>query len=309
MDDSGVAYRDFRRSLAPRYGRIWLQIAAGYAALAGIPAALVLLDAPFPWSIAAGVVGALAIGYVLAYLNNFFHEAAHYNLLPDRKRNDRVTNVLMAWLYGSTIADYRRVHYQHHRALGTTRDSENSYFDALRIRTILAALFGVRAVKAVRRRRRVAEIERRRGTRAAERRAPELWIALGVVIHLAIAAGLWALGSAAAALAWIFGVAFAAPFFIGLRQVLEHRSEDARADIDYTDVDQGAVTRLFGDGPVASTLGSAGFNRHALHHWDPNVSYTRLRDVETYLLRTPAAPAIRERQTTYSETFLRLLEL
>ena len=132
---------------------------------------------------------------------------------------------------------------------------------------------------------------------------------LSVVIHLAIAAGLWALGSPAAALAWVFGVAFAAPFFIGLRQVLEHRAEDARADIDYTVVDQGAVTRLFGDGPVASTLGSAGFNRHALHHWDPNVSYTRLRDVERYLLRTPAAPAIRERQTTYSETFLRLLEL
>jgi hypothetical protein len=60
---------------------------------------------------------------------------------------------------------------------------------------------------------------------------------------------------------------------------------------------------------VANTLGSAGFNRHALHHWEPNLSYTRLQDVERYLLRTPVAPAVRSRQTTYWDTFLRLLEL
>ena len=77
----------------------------------------------------------------------------------------------------------------------------------------------------------------------------------------------------------------------------------------YRRIDHGPVNRLFGSGPLASTAGSAGFNRHAIHHWEPQLSYTRLANVEAYLLRTDAAPLIRERQTSYADTFLRLLEL
>jgi hypothetical protein len=99
------------------------------------------------------------------------------------------------------------------------------------------------------------------------------------------------------------------PFFVSLRQTLEHRDEDADPAADYAQVDHGATNRLFGDGPVANTLGSAGFNRHALHHWEPQVSYTRLRQLELYLLRTELEPMVRERQTTYRKTLLRLLEL
>ena len=76
------------------------------------------------------------------------------------------------------------------------------------------------------------------------------------------------------------------PFFVSLRQTLEHRDEDAHPGSDYTRVDHGGdANRLFGDGPVANTLGSAGFNRHALHHWEPQVSLHRLRELERYLDR------------------------
>jgi hypothetical protein len=98
------------------------------------------------------------------------------------------------------------------------------------------------------------------------------------------------------------------PFFVSLRQTLEHRDEEASADVDYRQVDHGATNRLFGDGPVSNTLGSAGFNRHALHHWEPQVSCTRLRDLERYLERTELEPALERRRTSYRETFLRLLE-
>ena len=39
-------------------------------------------------------------------------------------------------------------------------------------------------------------------------------------------------------------------------------------------------TSAKGDGPLASTLGGAGFNRHLLHHWEPKISYTRFRELE-----------------------------
>lgn len=77
--------------------------------------------------------------------------------------------------------------------------------------------------------------------------------------------------------------------------------------IDYSTQPHGAVNRLFGDGPLASTLGGAGFNRHLLHHWEPQISYTRLRELEVYLLRTDAAEGVRMRQSTYLETFWALV--
>jgi fatty acid desaturase len=135
-------------------------------------------------------------------------------------------------------------------------------------------------------------------------------MALAVCIDIGVAAVLaFALGNPVAGVAWLWGVLFMFPFFGSLRQLLEHRSPDADPDVDYTVVDHGAVNRLFGAGPLASTLGSAGFNRHALHHWEPTVSYTRLGDIESFLRQTDAAPLIESRSTSYTRTFLRLLEL
>jgi fatty acid desaturase len=302
VDDRGVPYREFRRSLSPRYGRIWLQIAGGYGALAAILAALVLWADPSAAGVAWGVLGALAIGYVLAFLNNFFHEATHYNLLADRRRNDLAANALMGWLFGSSIEGYRRIHHQHHRALGTTDDSENSYFDALRIGYLVSNLAGLKLLRTLRHRRALDQRARPPG------HSRVVWLAITAVANLTLAAALWLIGGEVAAAAWLLGLLVAFPFFVSLRQLLEHRSEDADSTIDYSVVDHGAVNRLFGDGPLASTLGSAGFNRHALHHWEPTISYTRLPDIEAYLLRTPIAPAVRARQTTYWDTFLRLLE-
>jgi fatty acid desaturase len=312
VDDRGTPYREFRRTLTPRYWLIWLHIGAGYVVLVGSVAALVAWAPPLPVGLAFAALGALVIGYALAYLNNFFHEATHYNLLPRRRVNDLATNLLMGWLFGSSISTYRKIHFQHHRALGTTQDSENSYFDPLRIRYLVEGLFGLKVIRTLRRYR---QTEKRREDRGGdqERRALDrsrlLWLLVAAIANLALAALLWVLGSPAAALAWVGGVVLAFPFFVSLRQLLEHRSEHASPVIDYTHVDHGAVNRLFGDGPVADTLGSAGFSRHALHHWEPTLSYTRLKDLERYLLRSPARDAVVRRQTSYRETFLRLLEL
>jgi len=35
-----------------------------------------------------------------------------------------------------------------------------------------------------------------------------------------------------------------------------------------------APDRLFGDDFFSCTFGGAGFNRHLLHHWEPQISYT-----------------------------------
>ena len=74
-----------------------------------------------------------------------------------------------------------------------------------------------------------------------------LWMAICAAVNLAIAGVFAALGSLPAAAAWLGGLLLFFPFFVSLRQVLEHRSEEADSDVDYRDVDHGAVNRLFGD--------------------------------------------------------------
>jgi fatty acid desaturase len=59
---------------------------------------------------------------------------------------------------------------------------------------------------------------------------------------------------------------------------------------------------MFGVGPLASTFGGAGFNRHLLHHWEPTVPYPRLAELERYLADTIAGPIIETRRCTYLAT-------
>jgi fatty acid desaturase len=310
VDENGVPYREFRRSLKPRWVRVWLELGVAYLVLAAVLAALVLLDPALPWAVLPTLAGGLLIGYTIHFINCFFHEAAHHNLVPGRRRNDLVANLLMSWLFGSSIALYKRIHWQHHRALGTTMDSENSYFDALRVRYLVEGLTGTKLLRTLRQHRETVSLLERRGRRGREDASRRAWLAFAGIVNLGIAAALaFAFGSPVAAIAWLGGLLIVFPFMASLRTLLEHRSEDADARVDYHEVEHGPVNRLFGSGPLASTMGSAGFNRHAIHHWEPQLSYTRLPDVEAYLLRTDVAPLVRERQTTYTDTFLRLLEL
>lgn len=304
VDDLGVPYRDFRRQLTPRWGRVWLELGAAYLVLTLALALIVVFDPAWPLSVPVALLGGAVIGYTVHFINCFFHEAAHYNVTPDRRLNDLVTNALMGWLFGSSIALYRKIHWQHHRALGTTMDSENSYFDALGVSYLVQGITGFKALRTLRQYRR----QESSGQPAGDRASRFAWLTVAIVVNLGIAAVLVLLGSVAAAAAWLIGLLVVFPFVASLRQLLEHRSESADRHADYHEVNHGPVNRLFGDGPLASTVGSAGFNRHAIHHWEPQLSYTRLADLEAYLLQTDAAPLVRERQTSYADTFLRLLE-
>lgn len=84
------------------------------------------------------------------------------------------------------------------------------------------------------------------------------------------------------AASWTIGILVVFPFFGAVRQLLEHRGEYAHKSQDYTLIPHGEVNRMFGDGPLASTLGAAGFNRHLLHSWETgNILYLfqRIRNV------------------------------
>jgi len=309
IDGAGRSLKDVRRGLVLRVGRVWLDIAGGYAGLLLSAWGTTWLGRAYPsyWPLAA-VVGALGIGYSMAFIQLFFHEAAHYNVARTRAANDRLANAFIGIWIGSSIKAYRVVHFDHHRHLGTTFDTERSYFEALNVRFVFEALTGLKLVRVLLARgRHVAKSAS--ATANQERPAKLAMLLLGLTVNLAVIGAAALFRDWALLLAWPFGVLVVHPAINAIRQNLEHRSFDARPDIDYSRVDHGVMTRSFGTGLFASTFGGAGFNRHVLHHWDPQLSYTRFAEMETFLLQTEAAEALRSVTTTYARTFFQLLKI
>jgi fatty acid desaturase len=142
-----------------------------------------------------------------------------------------------------------------------------------------------------------------RGVAGADGPRAAAWWALarGVLVHLALLSGLIACGAWRSAAAWVLGVGVFLPLFSALRQLLEHRSPYADPAVDYARQPHGAYTRIFKGGVFTHTFGGAGFNRHLLHHWEPQVPYTRLPELESYLRTTSARGIIDWHTTTYLE--------
>lgn len=301
VNSRGIRYVDFVKTLSPRYGRVFLDIALGYANLLVTCVLIVALPALGllkPW-LAAGL-GAVSIGFWIAYLQLFIHEGAHFNLSPDRDRSDLICNLLIAWMIGSSVQKYRVVHFQHHRELGNVNDSEVTYFFPLNLLFIVKGLFGIRVLEVLSSRKVTQE-------RATTQHGRSRYVGLaGLIAHLLILMATYVLGSVWLTLAWIVGVGAFFPLFGALRQLLEHRDDRANSGTDYFGTDHGAYTRIFGSDPFSSVFGGAGFNRHLLHHWEPSLSYTNLPELEGYLLDTDVAPVIAARRSSYFRTFTRL---
>jgi fatty acid desaturase len=291
--ETGQRYAAFRKTLAPDYTRVAIDIALGYAALTGWLVLVGQASGVFA-GIGAACVGAVGVGFLVAYLQLFIHEGAHCNLAATREDNDRIADWLICWQVGTSIAAYRATHAEHHRHLGRDGDTEVSYRQALTPRFVAEMLTGVHAVRVFGARKH----QTRARAAVAESRTPLL---RGLYLHAAIVGTLLWLGWWPALLAWLGGIAVALPFFGTIRPMLEHRPTPGMHD------DGDAVTRLFGDNPLARIFGGAGFNRHLLHHLEPQVSYTRLGELETFLNTTSMAGVLDARRASYLGTFAELI--
>jgi fatty acid desaturase len=307
VSKSGSTYEEVRKILKPRWAIVWRDLTFGWLALVLVILAVRELSHQSPaFAFLAAAVGAVLIGFTMAYITLFLHEAAHRNIHPDHQWNDLLCNIFVSGIVGIDVRSYREIHWDHHRYFGGPMDSEISYRDPLNLRFLVESLFGVRVGKVMLLRSakfRSVESQKEAKTRSKAR----LYIFLGGMVFNALFLGaLTFLREWAGMFSWICGILVFFPFFGALRQLLEHRGElpaaaGARAEAIYI-----ATNRIFGDGPLANTLGGAGFSRHLLHHWDPQVSYTRLRELEDFLLETQVGTYLRERRTTYSRTFTQL---
>jgi fatty acid desaturase len=64
------------------------------------------------------------IGSRLHGLGVLLHEGAHYRLLKNRKWNDLVSEIFLAWPLTITMVGYRQSHWAHHHELNTSKDPD-----------------------------------------------------------------------------------------------------------------------------------------------------------------------------------------
>lgn len=309
VNSEGVRYSDFVRGLTPIYWRVYLDIGLRYVAWVTIVAITCVAQVNGVSPLVLVPPAAILIAVLSPAVH--IHEASHWNIASDRNRNDFLCNLLMSWIIGLEIKFYRKVHFDHHRHLGTIRDTERSYFFPLNMMFVLKGMTGISAAETL-----LGYVKRHGesplSTRGAGKEtaalgfAPIAVFASGAIIHGSIVVGLWYFGQSAASAAWLIGVGLLMPLVGSIRQILEHRMDDARSDIDYSKVDQGACTRMFGDSLFAKLLGASGFNRHLLHHWEPQIPYTRFPELERFLADTQMRPILDRRRTTYFAAFRQL---
>lgn len=307
QNQDGLAWKDFRRQLTPDYGVVAANITLSWSMIAlAVLGSVALNSLGITWlSYALIPVGGLWFAYWIQSYSSHFHESAHFNFAP-RHLNDSLSRIFLTPFIGLDVKSYRVSHWQHHRFLGDPRDTEISYHEPLTLQRILEGFSGIYLVRSLARY--LRNYRRLSQTPAYPQNETSkvdfFWpIAYAFFIQSAVLFLLFYFISLPAALAWGSGLFLFGSFLSILRQTLEHRSLEAADGVDFKKVPHGPINRLFGCDVFSTNFGGAGFNRHLLHHWDPNISYTCFDEMEEFLLETAVHDEIEHQRTTYWKTF------
>lgn len=303
----GLVWKDFRRQLKPNFGVVVANICFSWSMIGlGVLGFAALNSLRISWLPYAFIpFGGLWFAFWIQSYSAHFHESAHFNFAP-RHLNDSLSRIFLTPFIGLDVKSYRISHWQHHKFLGDPRDTEISYHEPLTLQRILEGFSGIYLLRSLarylRNYRRLSPMPGSSGEETPK--ASFFWpIVYALCVQSAIVFLLFLFISPAAALAWATGLLLFGSFLSILRQTLEHRSLEAPDGVDFKSVPHGAVNRLFGCDLLSRNFGGAGFNRHLLHHWDPNISYTCFDDLESFLLETAVRDEIERQRTTYWKTF------
>jgi fatty acid desaturase len=209
---SGVGYLQFRDTLSPKYNIVWLEIISNYIVLIIILSVIAVLQESVWWSFCVTVpIGGFVVGYIVASLNLFMHEASHYHLTANRTKNDLLANLFLGLAIGMDVNFYRSVHFVHHRLIGTKNDTEKSYFEPLSWRFFFEALTGLRIIKVMLHRNK--NIRANYGSKEGEEivHKNNLFFLLALLSHLTLLCLLFLAGFWAAVVAWILGMGYCLP--------------------------------------------------------------------------------------------------
>jgi len=308
---SGESWSEFRKTLKPKYAIVWRDILCCHLMILLSPVLIAVMHHTqgenMAWVLAP--MAALWMGYWMQALLNFGHEALHHNIAPNKKMNDVLANLLIFSLIGLDVKWSRQYHWTHHLNLGNTQDSEVSYHNRLTPLFLLQTLTGIYFLKSI-----IPYIydnKKEHSTKQVKqgeslRRYTALIRAL--VLHSSIITASLYFQCYALVATWLVGAFLFYPAFLALRQIVEHSSPDAKAGTNFKEEDYGIVNRLFHPGLLSLTFGTAGFDKHAIHHWDPSISYTRFSEMENFFMDSVLKEQLDNYRCSYMQTFFKLFK-
>jgi fatty acid desaturase len=303
INDKGLSYTEYRKTLKPDYTITWLHIGGGLMAIFGLCFAGWHVQHRYTnWFWLTIPVFSVLLGFCIAFVSLYIHEAGHFYLHPDKKTNDLLANIVLCSWLGLDIKAYRKIHWQHHLHLATPADTENSYFNPVSFSFILETLTGIHLLH-------VITSKSNNEFLGKELRKRSVYMLLiGLVINLAILSFSIYHSHWQFAVTWTLGMVIFFPFFATIRQIIEHRSELALKEKDFYKTPKGRISRLFSSSLFSRLFGPAGFNKHMIHHWDPYLPFTALNRAEKFLLQCSRTQQIVESsRTSYFSVFKKLL--
>jgi fatty acid desaturase len=311
-NSEGMKYSNFRQSLKIKLGVIARNVTVAWAM---IISSIIIASNVDDVVVSAILVIPLALwlSFWMQSYTSHFHEAAHFNIHPNRRVNDLLADLFLTPFVGLRVKDYRTSHWKHHRFLGLLDDTETSYVKPINVTQLVEGITGIyiwrTAIRYFKNYKNLDE-KKARTENSSNVKSQSFILTLGLMLifNVTIFFLFFTAEFYLVAFAWLCSVFITGPFIANIRQTLEHRSFTALTTIDYTKVEQGPCNRVFGTDFFSRNFGGSGFNRHLLHHVDPTVSYTCFDEMEAFLIDTPLKNFIEANRTTYFKTLLTLVK-
>jgi len=296
-NDNNLSYDDFRKTLKIKYKTILFDlclivsmIISGFFLfenLKSISQTLYFIS-HFVWN-----------SFWFASYLNFFHESAHFNLHHNRKINDMLADFFFSVFNGQDVKNLRITHWQHHKYLGTINDTENSYSEPLSLRQFIRILFFIYLFEKI--------LSRNKFLKKSNKKLLNKFFVSAIFFHLIILIILVLVFDYFTAGVWVYTFLTGVPLIFKIRQTLEHRNLEHLKNKSFKNSNHGPTNRLFKSNFFSRFFGSAGFNKHLLHHWDPSISYTNFKEFENFILKTKLKDEILNNKSSYKDIFSRLI--
>ncbi len=273
---AGLTREQLRKLSILNAPRSALQIAAEWLVIAGA-----IYFSTHHWNSTFYVLTVALIGARQHALLILMHEGAHYRLCRNRRLNDGVGELLLAWPFFVTMRSYRHNHIAHHRHMNTDRDpdwnrklNQPQWAFPKHWAELVWLLFGdVSGLNAI------ALIRLARSLAGQDGKAPRWYVLSRLAFHLAASALIIASGGLQVVLLyWLVPYFTWLALILRLRSIAEHFSipdgNGVRAGVRTTRLN--VLERLL--------LAPNNINYHAEHHRFPSVPFYRLPELHRLLL-------------------------
>lgn len=276
---AGLTLEQLRKLSILNPFRSSLQIAAEWLLIAGAIDVGAHYWNPLLYGLIVVLIGARQHALLI-----LMHDGTHYRLFRNRRLNDCVGELLLAWPFFITMRSYRRNHIAHHRHMNTDRDpdwtrklDQRQWVFPKHWAELAWLLFGdVSGLNAI------ALIKLSRSLAGQDGKPPRWYVLSRLGFYLAAAALIIASGSL-----HIFLLYWVVPYFTWLAMILHIRSIAEHFSIPHQGGLRAGVRTTRINTLERLLLAPNHVNYHAEHHRFPSVPFYRLPELHRLLASAP----------------------